>query len=99
MTHKRWTAKERVDIVVEFPSTNIGVAEICRKHGISHTTFDNWRKRFMDAGKRELAGIGGNGMSDPAKALAQENESLKIVVGEQALALAELKKSMELRRG
>ena len=99
MTHKRWTAKERVDIVVEFISTNIGVAEICRKYAISPTTFDKWRKRFMDAGKRELAGIGGNGRSDPAKAQAKEIESLKIIVGEQALALAALKKSLELRRG
>ena len=99
MTHKKWSAKERVDIMIEFLSTNIGVAEVCRKYGISPTTFDNWRRRFMDAGKRELAGIGGNGRSDPAKALAKENEPLKIVVGEQTLALAELKKSLELRRG
>ena len=99
MTHKKWSAKERVDIMIEFLSTNIGVAEVCRKYGISPTTFDNWRRRFMDAGKRELACISGNGRSDPAKALAKENESLKIVVGEQALALAELKKSLELRRG
>ena len=98
MTQK-WTAKERVDIIVEYVSTSIGVAEICRKHGISPTTFDKWRKRFMDAGKRELEGIGGNGRSDPAKALAKENESLKIVIGEQALAIAELKKSLELRKG
>ena len=99
MTQKKWTAKERVDIIVEYVSTNIGAAEICRKHGISPTTFDKWRKRFMDAGKRELEGIGGNGRSDPAKALAKENESLKIVIGEQSLAIAELKKSLELRKG
>ena len=100
MTHKRWTAKERVDIVIEFLSTNIGVAEICRKYDIPPTTFDNWRKRFVDAGKRELAGIGGNGRrSDPAKALAKENESLRIVVGELTLVNAELRKSLELRRG
>ena len=85
--------------MIEFLSTNIGVAEVCRKYGISPTTFDNWRKRFMDAGKRELAGIGGNGRSDPAKALAKENESLKIVVGELTLANSALKKSLELRRG
>ena len=99
MTHKKWSAKERVDIMIEFLSTNIGVAEVCRKYGISPTTFDNWRRRFMDAGKRELAGIGGNGRSDPAKALAKENESLKIVVGELTLANSALKKSLELRRG
>ena len=99
MTHKRWAAKERVDIVVEFLSTNIGVAGICRNYGISPTTFDNWRKRFMDAGKRGLAGIGGNGRSDPAKALAKENESLKIVVGELTLVNAELKKTWSWGEG
>ena len=99
MTHKKWSAKERADIMIEFLSTNMGVAEACRKYGISPTTFDNWRRRFMDAGKRELAGIGGNGRSDPAKALARENESLKIVVGEQALALAELKKARSRGEG
>ena len=99
MTHKKWSAEERVDIMVEFLSTNMGAAEVCRKHGIPPTTFDNWRRRFMDAGKRELAGIGGNGRSDPAKALARENELLKIVVGELTLANSALKKSLELRRG
>ena len=63
----------------------------CLEHGVSLTTFDNWRKRFMDAGKRELAGIGGNGRSDPAKAQAKEIESLKIVVGEQTPANVESK--------
>ena len=56
-------------------------------------------QEFMDAGKRELASIGGNGRSDPAKALAKENESLKIVVGELTSVNAELEKSWELRRG
>ena len=41
--------------MVEFLSTSIGVAEICHKYSIAPTTFDKWRKRFMDAGKRELA--------------------------------------------
>ena len=69
-----------------FRPANMGVAEVCRRRGISLTTFGNRRRRFMDAGKRELAGIGGNGRSDPAEALAGENESPRIVVGEQAIA-------------
>ena len=46
----------------------------------------------MDAGKREIAGMGGSGRSDSAKAQAKEIESLKIVAGEQDLVIAELKK-------
>ena len=79
MTHRRWTAKEWVDIVVEFLLTNIGVAEICRKYGISQATFGNSRRMFMDAGRRELAGIGGDDGGDPAKATAGEIRSLKII--------------------
>lgn len=41
MIHKRRSAKERVDIIVEFLLTNIGVAEMCRKYAISPITFDN----------------------------------------------------------
>lgn len=51
----------------------------------------------MGAGKRDLSGIGGNGRGDPAKALAKESESLKIVVGELTLVNSELKKTW--RRG
>ena len=96
MTRKRWTARERVDIVAEFVSTSIGAAEICRKYGVPPATFDNWHRRFMDAGRRELAGIGGG---DPAKALAKETESLRILAGDLALANAALKKTLEQRKG
>ena len=73
------------------------MSETCRKCGISPTTSDNWRKMAMDAGRRELAGIGGSCRSDPAKATSKEIESLKIVVGEQALVNAELKKKARSR--
>ena len=55
MTHKKWSAEERVDIVVEFLSTNMGVAEVFRKHGVLPTTFDNWRRRFMTRARGSLA--------------------------------------------
>ena len=101
MTRKRWTAKERVDIMVEFVSTSIGAAEICRKYGVPSATFDNWHRRFMDAGRRELAGIGGGGSNggDPAKALAKETRPLKILAGDLTLANAALKKTLEMRKG
>ena len=82
--------------VVGCLSTNIGVAGIRRKHGVSPTAFDNWRKRLMDAGKEELAGIGGSGRSDPTKAQAKEIEPPKIVADEQDLVVAGLKKDGSL---
>ena len=95
MTRRRWTAKERVDIVVEFLSTDIGAAGICRKHGVPPSTFGGWRRRFMEAGSRELAG----GRNDPARVLARERESLKIVAAGQSLAVAEMQKVLDARGG
>ena len=79
MARKQWIARERVDMAVKFVSTNIGAGEICRKYGIPQATLGNSRRMFMDADRRELAGIGGDDGGDPAKAMAGEIRSLKII--------------------
>ena len=98
MTHK-WSAEEGADIVAGFLSTNMGAAEACRKCDALPTMLGSWCRRSMGAGKRDLAGTGGDGGSDPAKAPARENESPRIVVGELTLANSAPRKSLELRRG
>ena len=60
-----------MDVAAGFLPANMGAAEVRRKCGIPPAMSGNWRRRFVDAGRRELAGAGGNGRSDPAKALAR----------------------------
>ena len=92
---KQWTTKGRVDVAAKFLPTDVGAAEICRKRGVPPATFGGWRRRFMEAGRMGLAG-GGN---DPARALARERKSLRIVAAGQALAIDETKKSWMQGRG
>ena len=47
MTNKRWTAEDKVRIIMESLTTSAGTAEICRKHGLSLNTFYPWRERFL----------------------------------------------------
>ena len=58
------------------------IAELCRKYGISDSTYYKWNKEFIEAGKARLDGdIVREAISDEVKELRQENIRL-----EEALA-------------
>jgi len=62
------------------------VPELCRKCGISEQTFYRWRSKY-----------GGMSVSEARrlKALEEENQRLKQIVGEQALDIRALKAALE----
>ena len=45
--NKRHNPQDKVRIVIEFINTSIPAAELCRKHNISPTTFQDWKDKFM----------------------------------------------------
>ena len=54
------------------------IAELCRKYGISDSTYYKWNKDFIEAGKAHLDGdIVCEATSDEVKELRQENIRLK----------------------
>ena len=61
------------------------VADLCRKHGISHATFYGWRSRF-----------GGMEVSDARrlKALEEENRKLKKLLAESMLDVSTLREAL-----
>ena len=79
-------------MVLESIKTNIGTAELCRKHNVHPQTFHTWRQKFMDAGK---ACMSQHGKSNQIRFMKKENDSLKRLVGEQVMALDILKKTLE----
>ena len=46
-THKTWSADEIFQIILKGSRPRANVAEICRRHGISSTTFYKWRKQAL----------------------------------------------------
>lgn len=62
--------------------TGLKPAELCRKHGISEATYDNWKAKF-----------GGMTVSEAQrlKELEQENNKLKRLLAESRLDNAALK--------
>jgi len=77
MPRKRHTEEQVIGVLKE-ADAGFAVDELCRKHGISITTFYIWKAKF-----------GGMEISDARKlrALEDENRKLKKLVADQALEL------------
>jgi len=94
-TRKRYSAEEKIRIVLDGLRGEHSIAELCRREGIAEGLYYSWSKEFLEAGKRRLAGDTARAAtSDEVKDLKRQAQELKEVVAEQALELRLLKKSM-----
>ena len=55
-TRKKYTAEEKIRIVLEGLRGEDGIAAICWQEGISPNLYYRWSKDFFEAGKRRLFG-------------------------------------------
>lgn len=95
VTRRRFSADEKIRIVLEGVRAEQSVAELCRQEGIHPTIYYKWLKEFMEAGKARLRGdTKREATSDEVTQLRQENERLKELVGEVSLTNMLLKKSV-----
>jgi transposase len=94
-TKRRFTAEEKIRIVMMGLRGEAKVSEICRQVGVAQSLYYKWTKDFLEAGKDRLAGdTKREANSTEVKQLRGENEQLKQVVAEQALDIRGLKKSL-----
>jgi len=94
-TRRRFTAEEKIRIVIEGMRREIPTTELCRREGISSVIYYSWLKDFMEAGKARLSGdTQREANRGEVKALKRENERLKLVVADQMLEITLFKKSL-----
>ncbi len=92
-TRRKYSAEEKIRIVVEGLRGEETIAELCRREGIAESLYYSWSKEFMEAGKARLAGnTKRQASSHEANDLRQENEQLKQAVAELLLQNRVLKK-------
>jgi transposase len=99
---RRWTPEDKTRIVMESLTTNITVAELCRKYNLNPNVFYNWpnvfynwKQKFIEGGKVALSG---SSIDNINKDLETENERLKRIIGEQTIAIDTFKKTLETGR-
>jgi transposase len=94
-TRRRFSAEDKIRIVLEGFRKEMPVSDLCRREGISSALYYSWLKDFMEAGKVRLKGDTlRDATQSEVKGLRQENARLKELVGEQALEIQLLKKSL-----
>ena len=94
-TRKKYSAEEKIRIVIEGLKGEMTIAELCRKEGISQSLYYKWSKEFLEAGKQRLSGnTTRQADGTEVKEMRQENEQLKLVVAELTLKNRVLKKSL-----
>ena len=94
-TRRKFSAEDKIRIVVEGLRGEIPVTELCRREGLAPTIYYRWSKAFLDAGKNGLTkDTNRDATSDEVKMLKEENKTLKRALAESVLDVMRLKKSL-----
>ena len=94
-TRRRFSAEEKIRIVMDGLRGEESVASICRTEGIAPALYYRWSKDFLEAGKRRLMGdTMRDANTSEVKELRGENTELKQAVAELMLKNRVYKKNM-----
>lgn len=94
VTRHRFTAEEKIRIVLEGFRRDTPIRDLCRREGIRPTTYYAWLKEFMEAGKERLQhDTARDATKTEVDKLKRENVRLKQLVAELSLQVHVLKKT------
>ncbi len=78
----KWTAEQKLPLVLSILRGEDSVAEIGRRHGVSDVTLAKWRDAFLAGGAAALANGRGRSPSGREAELEAELEEIKAALGE-----------------
>jgi len=94
-TKRKFSAEEKITIVLEGLRGEDSIAAVCRKHGINKNNYFNWSKEFIEAGKRRLSGdILREANRDEVAALRKSVDELERTIGKLYVERENLKKTL-----
>ena len=95
VTRRKFTAEEKIRIVLEGLRRDTPIRDLCRREGIRPSTYYAWLKDFMEAGKERLQrDTARDATRAEVKELKRDNERLKQLVAELSLQVHVLKKTV-----
>ena len=94
-TRKKYTADDKIRIVLEGLRGESGIRELCWREGIATNLYYSWSKEFLEAGKQRLVGdTRRQATSREVTELRTEVDQLKQVVAELVLKNRVLQKNL-----
>ena len=94
-TRRKFSAEEKIRIVLEALRGEIPISELCRRESIGVSVYYKWSKEFLQAGKNGLTKETlRDATSDEVKKLKSENQQLKESLADAILEVQRYKKSL-----
>ena len=94
ITRRKFTAEEKIRIVLEGFRRDTPIRDLCRREGIKPSTYYAWLKDFMEAGKERLTRETTRDTTrTEIQEMKRENARLKTLVAELSLQVHVLKKT------
>ena len=94
-TRRKFSAEEKIRIVLEGLRGAVPITEQCRREGIAVTLYYRWSKAFLEAGKNGLThDTRRDATSEEVHQLKEENSALKKALAEAILDVQKFKKSL-----
>ena len=94
-TRTKYSAEDKIRIVLEGLRGDHPVAALCRREGVSANVYYNWLKEFMEAGKARLKGEAVRGATKgEVESYRRQNEELRQTAADLMLEARTLKKSL-----
>jgi transposase-like protein len=87
MKRRKWTGKEKLQIVLEGMRGQVPLGELCARHQLSQSQYYQWRDQLLNQGSKVFER---GGPEQAEQRLREEVRRLKTLVGELTV---ELKKS------
>ena len=85
-TRRRFSAEEKIRIVLEGLRGDESIATLCRKEGLAPNLYYRWSREFLETGKKRLVGdTSREAASSEVTVLRKENARLKHLVAEAVL--------------
>ena len=94
-TRRKFSAEEKIRIVLEGLRGEIPISQLCRREGIAASIYYKWSKEFLEAGKNGLTRETlRDATGEEVKRLKVENADLKKAVAELTLDVIKYKKTL-----
>jgi transposase len=94
-TRRKFTAEDKIRVVLEGLRGEIPITELCRRQNIATNVYYKWSKAFLEAGKNGLTlDTRRQSTVDEVRRLKEENEALKKALAETMLDVMRYKKSL-----
>ena len=84
MKHRKWTNKQKSQIVLEGLSGQIEITKLCNKYQIQQTQYYKWRDQFL---KECHTAFDVKKQSQKEQRLENETAKLKRIIGDLAIEL------------